>query len=393
MSVLDKLFEEHSLTKEECMELLDRREEPMLADSIRAEAHRLRKEIYGSDIFVRGLIEFTNICKQDCFYCGIRKSNPDPDRYRLKKKEILECCEYGYNLGFRSFVLQGGDDGYYSDKVLIPIVSEIKERYPDAALTLSIGERSFDSYKSLKEAGADRYLLRHETADEEHYRRLHPPEQSLHTRMNCLYDLKSLGYQVGAGFMVGSPYQTMECIAEDLVFLQELDPEMVGIGPFIPHHDTRFADFPAGSVDLTLFLLSVIRILIPDVLLPATTALATADPHGREKGIIAGANVVMPNISPASVREKYLLYDGKACVSEDTEHLLYELSDSVEAIGFHIVWERGDHREDPADIRKRESEDEDQSREGKKKKKKKDKKDKKDKKAKKEKKEKKIKKE
>ncbi len=363
MTTKEKLFQEHSLTKDECMELLQNKDDPELVQSLRDEALKLRHEIYGSDVYMRGLIEFTNICRQDCYYCGIRKSNPEPERYRMKKEEILACCDYGYGLGFRTFVLQGGEDGYYTDEILVPIVEEIKERFPDCALTLSMGERPFDSYKALREAGADRYLLRHETANEKHYRHLHPDDLSLKTRMNCLYDLKSLGFQVGDGFMVGSPYQTMECLADDLVFLQELEPEMVGIGPFIPHHGTSYADHPAGSVDLTLFLISVIRILLPDVLLPATTALSALDPQGWEKGMLAGANVLMPNITPVEMRDLYTLYDKQTNLTSDTEQRIKELTESMEANGFRIVWDRGDHKPNPVNERKPEEPDEIRDRE------------------------------
>ncbi len=363
MTTTEKLFQEHSLTKEECLELLENSDDPGLVQDLRNEALRLRREIYGNDVYMRGLIEFTNICRQDCYYCGIRKSNPELERYRMKKDDILACCEYGYSLGFRTFVLQGGEDGYYTDEILVPIVEEIKERFPDCALTLSMGERPFSSYEALREAGADRYLLRHETANEKHYRHLHPDDLSLKTRMNCLYDLKSLGYQVGDGFMVGSPYQTMECLADDLVFLQELEPEMVGIGPFIPHHDTSFAEYPPGSVDLTLFLISVIRILLPDVLLPATTALSALDPQGWEKGMLAGANVLMPNITPSEIRDLYTLYDKKTNLTSDTEKRIKEITESMEANGFTVVWDRGDHRPNPAEEVRREEPDETRDRE------------------------------
>ncbi len=342
-TVTEKLINEHRLTREEFLVLLKNRDIPDVKDPLREEALRLRKAAYGTDVYIRGLIEFTNICRNDCYYCGIRKSNPNLARYRLTGEEIYACCELGYDLGFRTFVLQGGEDPYFSDEILCPIVREIKERYPDCALTLSVGERSYESYRLLKEAGADRYLLRHETADEDHYRMLHPEGQNLRDRIECLYDLKSLGYQVGAGFMVGSPHQTDLHLAEDLVFLQELQPEMVGIGPFIPHHDTPFAKYPAGSVDLTLFLLSVIRILLPDVLLPATTALGTTDPRGREKGMLFGANVIMPNLSPEQNRSQYALYDNKIGISGDTKQNLAMLKESMASAGFTIVCGRGDH--------------------------------------------------
>ena len=263
-------------------------------------------------------------------------------RYRLSKEEILSCCENGYALGFRTFVLQGGEDVWFTDERMEDMIRAIRKRYPDCAITLSVGEKSYESYKRFKEAGADRYLLRHETANEAHYGKLHPAAMSLKARKQCLYDLKALGYQVGAGFMVGAPYQTKKCLAEDLVFLKELDPQMVGIGPFIPHHDTRFADEEAGSVALTLFLLSVIRILLPKVLLPATTALGTLDPKGREKGLSVGANVVMPNLSPVKNRRQYDLYDNKICTGEEAAQCKECLARRVESAGYRIVSERGD---------------------------------------------------
>ncbi|MCD8365629.1 MAG: [FeFe] hydrogenase H-cluster radical SAM maturase HydE [Clostridiales bacterium] len=344
MQPAEKLIREHRLSATEYAELIGAYEDKDLAKYLADEAVRIRREIYGDAVYVRGLIEFTNICKNDCLYCGIRKSNPHVERYRLTKDAILDCCESGYQLGYRTFVLQGGEDGYYTDERLADIVRTIKSRYPMCAVTLSVGERSYESYRLLREAGADRYLLRHETADAEHYRKLHPPELSLENRMRCLRDLRKLGYQVGAGFMVGSPYQTLECLAEDLVFLQEFQPEMVGIGPFIPHHDTEFAWEPAGSVDLTLFLLSVIRIMLPHVLLPATTALGTLSPVGRERGMLAGANVVMPNLSPVENRKQYELYDNKICTGEEAAECRGCLANRVKSVGFTLVTDRGDFR-------------------------------------------------
>ena len=313
-----------------------------MREVLKSEAVKLRKKYYGDKVFTRGLIEFTNYCKNNCYYCGIRKGNHNAQRYRLTKEEILECCKQGYELGFRTFVLQGGEDPYYTDEKMADIIRSIRESYTDCAITLSIGEKSYESYRLFREAGADRYLLRHETANEEHYGKLHPPQMSLANRMKCLYDLKELRYQVGAGFMVGSPGQTLDCLAEDMVFLQELKPQMVGIGPFIPHHDTEFAKEPAGSVDLTLFLLSVIRIMLPKVLLPATTALGTMDPRGREKGLAVGANVVMPNLSPVMNRKKYDLYDNKICTGEEAAECRGCLGRRVESVGYHLVNERGD---------------------------------------------------
>ncbi len=302
------------------------------------------REYYGNKIFVRGLIEFTNHCKNDCFYCGIRASNRSLNRYRLSEEEIIECCKNGYSLGFRTFVLQGGEDGYYGDDDYVRIIKRIKSDYPDCALTLSIGERSRESYEKYFGAGADRYLLRHETADEEHYKRLHPKRMSFENRMRCIRDLKEIGYQTGVGFMVGSPFQTDESIYKDLCFIKETSPEMVGIGPFIPHKDTPFAEYARGGCELTLKLLAIIRLMLPSVLLPATTALGTIDPMGREKGILAGANVVMPNLSPVMHRKDYALYDNKICTGEEAAECRFCLSRRIESIGYEIVTDRGDYK-------------------------------------------------
>lgn len=342
MELVDKLIHNHELTKEEYIELLNQADDRDVVDKITQEAVRLRKKYYGDKVFIRGLIEFTNYCKNNCYYCGIRGGNKNAVRYRLSKEDILSCCKNGYELGFRTFVLQGGEDPYYSDERMAEIVREIKVNYPDCAITLSIGEKSYESYKMLKEAGADRYLLRHETANEELYCYLHPENLKLSNRKQCLRDLKKLGYQVGAGFMVGSPTQTLENLAEDLIFLKDLKPHMVGIGPFIPHRDTKFADESAGSVELTVFLLSIIRIILPEVLLPATTALATASEDGREKGLKAGANVVMPNLSPLDNRKKYDLYDNKVSTGGEAAESLEILAGLIEKAGYRMVKERGD---------------------------------------------------
>lgn len=340
--VYERFIENPDFTKPDFVELIKCAEDPEVVRKLKEEAVRIREIYYGKKVFTRGLIEYTNYCKNDCYYCGIRKSNTNAKRYRLTEDEIMACCENGYELGFRTFVLQGGEDAYYTDDRMVEIIKKIKEAYPECALTLSIGEKSYESYKKFREAGADRYLLRHETANEEHYRKLHPEKMSLAVRKNCLYDLKKLGYQVGAGMMVGSPYQTTEDLAEDLVFLKELQPEMVGIGPFIPHHDTQFSKEPAGSVEMTLFLLAVIRILLPKVLLPATTALGTMDPLGREKGLQAGANVVMPNLSPVKNRKQYELYDNKICTGEEAAECRGCMGRRVASVGYELVTERGD---------------------------------------------------
>lgn len=344
LSLIDKLKENNFLKKEEFIILLKNRNAE-IDNYIFKYAQELQKKYFGNKIFIRGLIEFTNYCKNDCYYCGIRKGNLNSQRYRLTKDEILSCCENGYNLGFKTFVLQGGEDLYYSDDDITDIVKTIKQRYSECAVTLSIGERSHESYVKFFEAGADRFLLRHETANEEHYSKLHPNNLSLSARKKCLYSLKEIGFQVGCGFMVGSPYQTLENIVEDLFFIKELSPHMVGIGPFISHADTCFSDIPNGSVELTLFLLSVVRLMIPNVLLPATTALGTLESKGREKGILAGANVLMPNLSPISTREKYALYDNKICTGEEAAECLGCLEKRVESIGYTITKERGDYEQ------------------------------------------------
>lgn len=337
-----KIRAKQNIDLEELCILLD--EHVALADVefLYAQAREVADSVYGKRVFKRGLIEFTNYCKNNCYYCGIRRSNACVERYRLEKDSILACCEKGYTLGYRTFVLQGGEDGYFTDERVCAIVSEIHKRYPDCAITLSIGEKSKESYQKFFDAGADRYLLRHETADKEHYRKLHPDELSLKNRKQCLYDLKKIGYQVGCGFMVGSPYQTMETLYEDLMFIKELEPHMVGIGPFIPQKETPFAEMEAGSLEMTLRLLAIIRLIHPPVLLPATTALGTIHKMGRELGIFAGANVVMPNLSPSDVREKYKLYDNKACTGEEAAEGDRNLSLRMKQIGYDLVCDRGD---------------------------------------------------
>ena len=341
-SLADKLAETQNLTDNEFISVL-LCDDPKFSEYIAEKARAVREKIYGKDVYLRGLIEFTNICKNNCKYCGIRCGNKNAERYRLTEEEIFECSDMGYDLGFRTFVLQGGEDPYFTDERMISIIRGLKERHPDCAVTLSIGEREKESYQKLFDAGADRYLLRHETADKAHYETLHPKEMSFEHRIQCLKNLKEIGYQVGAGMMIGSPGQKTENLVEDLRFLQELKPEMVGIGPFIPHHDTEFADRAPGSVDMTLRLLSVIRLILPEVLLPATTALGTLDPTGREKGILAGANVVMPNLSPSGVRKKYLLYDNKICTGDEAAECIRCMSRRVAGTGYQVVHNRGDH--------------------------------------------------
>jgi len=340
--LIDRLYQTHSLSPEEYKVLLENRTTE-LAEYLFEKAREVRIKNYDHDVYIRGLIEFTNYCKNDCYYCGIRKSNKKAERYRLTEDEILSCCEAGYELGFRTFVLQGGEDPYYTDERMVKILLRMKASYPDCAITLSMGERSHESYQAMFEAGADRYLLRHETANEEHYSKLHPENMRLSNRKACLFDLKNIGYQVGCGFMVGSPGQTVDTIVEDLLFIKELAPHMVGIGPFIPHHDTPFRDCTGGTLELTLFLLGMVRLMIPDVLLPATTALGTIDPTGREKGIKAGCNVVMPNLSPTDVRSKYMLYDNKICTGDEAAECRFCMQRRMESIGYEIAVSRGDH--------------------------------------------------
>jgi len=339
--VIKKLIRERKLSEDE-YELLIKEYSPENADLLAQEAVKIRKSIYGDKVYIRGLIEIGNVCKNDCLYCGIRKSNKNCDRYTLSEEDILSCCKNGYTLGFRTFVLQGGEGGHFTGERLCSLVRKIKEAYPDCALTLSLGEKTREEYEALYKAGADRYLLRHETADSEHYSRLHPPSLTLENRMRCLYDLKDIGFQTGCGFMVGSPFQTESTLAKDLKFTEIFQPEMCGIGPFIPHKDTPFRDFPAGNVNMTCYLLSVIRIICPQVLLPATTALGTLSENGREKGILSGANVIMPNLSPEDAREKYMLYNNKLSSGAESAEKLHELKKRIQNIGYEIVCARGD---------------------------------------------------
>lgn len=340
--IIQKLTTEHTAARDELIFLLDN-----LTDSdreaLRKAAQATARTQFGNRIFIRGLIELSSVCKNDCYYCGLRRSNPNAVRYRLTPEQILSCCEQGYALGFRTFVLQGGEDGYFTDAVMTAIVHSIKSAYPDCAVTLSLGERGEESFQRLREAGADRYLLRHETADAAHYARLHPATMRAEERQRQLFALKRLGFQTGAGFMVGSPYQTTANLADDLLFLQRLQPQMCGIGPFIPHKDTPFRDRPAGSLELTLTLLSIIRLMHPQILLPATTALGTIHPKGREMGILHGANVVMPNLSPEEHRKDYSLYDNKICTGDEAAACIRCLAARMRGIGYQIVTDRGDY--------------------------------------------------
>ena len=339
--IIKKLATKHSLSLYEYKKLIEgysAENAAILSELAVAE----RKKYYSNTVYIRGLIEISNICKNNCLYCGIRRDNKDCDRYRLTKEDILSCCEEGYELGFRTFVMQGGEDGYFTDEALCDIITSIKSRYSDCAITLSLGERSYESYKRLYGAGADRYLLRHETADAEHYAKLHPENMSFDARMNALAELKEIGFQVGCGFMVGSPYQTSETLAKDLKFIEEFKPHMCGIGPFIPHKATPFANECAGGVDFTCYLLSIIRLISPKILLPATTALGSIEENGREKGILAGANVVMPNLSPYENRKKYELYNNKLFGNAESAQAISDLKKRMNSIGYEVAVDRGD---------------------------------------------------
>ena len=341
IDLINRLEKNRTLTLDEYEALIVGRTEEY-ARILAEKAFAAKQRVYKNAVFIRGLIEISSFCKNDCFYCGIRRSNKKCERYRLTKEQILSCCDEGYPLGFRTFVLQGGEDSHFTDDFICSTVEEIKRRYPDCAVTLSLGERSRESYQRLFDSGADRYLLRHETADKEHYEKLHPANLSFESRMECLQNLKYIGFQTGCGFMVGSPYQTARTLAKDLKFVEEFSPEMCGIGPFIPHRDTPFAGESAGSVLLTCYLISIVRLIQPFVLLPSTTALGTADPFGREKGILAGANVVMPNLSPSDVKGKYELYNNKLTGGAEAAENKAELERRMESIGCKIVTDRGD---------------------------------------------------
>lgn len=336
--ILCKLKSQIELSDGELVELLNT---DVFDEELFCIADKKRREIYGDKVYARGLIEFTNICKNDCYYCGIRCSNKKVTRYRMKPEDIICACEKGFEYGLRTFVLQGGEDPYYTDEIMCGIVSDIRRRFPQCAITLSIGERNKDSYKALFEAGANRYLLRHETASDLHYRKLHPESMKLSERKQCLYDLKEIGYQVGSGFMVGSPFQNIENIVEDINFLKELDPDMIGIGPFISQSDTPFKEYENGSLSLTLRIIAILRILFPHALIPATTALGTIHSRGRELGLKAGANVVMPNITPEEAKKNYLLYDSKICLNEELSQCIPCLERRVNSIGYRMVSDIG----------------------------------------------------
>jgi biotin synthase len=341
--MLNRLYEETGLSKDEIVYMITKLD---AAGKIRLYelARKKQREYYDDHVYLRGLIEFSNHCRRNCLYCGIRRSNQSVDRYRLKRSQILECCEVGYQLGYRTFVLQSGEDGYYNDHRLTTLIEAIKGRYPDAAVTLSIGERGEDTYQKLFDAGADRFLLRHETASRRLYEILHP-KASYDERIQCLKVLKRIGYQVGSGFMVGLPKQTAEDLADDLLFLKELQPDMIGIGPFITHSGTPLKFMKGGTLDQTLVLIALARLIIPDSLIPATTAIGSIHPQGRELALKAGANVMMPNLTPIHIKEKYELYDNKICTTEQFSDCHHCMIRSIELAGFKVSMGRGDsHR-------------------------------------------------
>lgn len=340
-NLIEKLYNESYLEPSEFLEVLNNMDDNC-GNFLFEKAMEVRLRNYGTSVYLRGLIEFTNYCRRNCMYCGIRAANRNADRYRLSLEQILDACESGYSLGYHTFVLQGGEDDYFTDDRIIEMVSEIKKRFRDCAITLSIGEKSYDSYKKFYDAGADRYLLRHETASPELYKKLHP-DSDFENRIQCLRNLKNIGYQIGAGFMVGLPGQRNEDYVKDLMLLKKLKPHMVGIGPFIPQKDTPLASAYGGTVQDTITLLALIRLLLPDVLLPATTALGTIDPMGREKGLKAGANVAMPNLSPVDVRKKYALYDGKICTGDEAAECRRCIERRIEGAGFRVDMGRGDN--------------------------------------------------
>ena len=340
--LIDKLHQKHTLTAEEYRSLL-LCEDTTTNVYLQKKAQQTTIDRFGNAVFIRGLIEISNRCRNNCLYCGIRKGNTMVSRYALSRETILSCCREGHALGFRTFVLQGGEDVSQTDDWVTETVSAVRKEFPDCAITLSLGEKSKEAYQRFFEAGANRYLLRHETFNETHYQELHPSEMSRNHRLRCLEWLKEIGYQTGTGIMVGSPGQTIDHLVEDLLFIERFHPEMIGIGPFIPHAETPFANKPAGSIKLTLKLLSILRLMHPSALIPATTALASLSSDGRERGILAGANVVMPNLSPSSVREKYSLYNQKAAFGSEAAEGLKLLEEQLNKIGYHISYLRGDH--------------------------------------------------
>ncbi len=341
--LVDKLKKKQCLEKDEWIKLIINKDKKML-DYIMSCAKEQSAKVYGNKVYIRALIEISNYCKNNCFYCGIRKANKNANRYRLDENQIIYCCDEAYRHGFRTFVLQSGEDEYFTDSYICELIRKVKDKYPDCALTLSVGEKQKRSYQRYFQAGADRYLLRHESADCEHYRKLHPPGMELANRIDCLNNLKEIGYQTGCGFMVGSPFQTAENLAEDMMFISSFKPHMVGIGPFIPHKDTPFRAYEAGSAKLTLLMLALVRLTVPNALIPATTALRSIEVKAYVKGILAGANVVMLNFSPEHVKSKYSLYDNKICSNSNSLEELETLKEELEEIGYEVSTDVGNYK-------------------------------------------------
>lgn len=339
--LIDNIVNSYIPSKDELIKLLEYYNNSDLTNYLKDKAVNIRKKYYKNTIYIRGLIEISNYCKNNCYYCGIRAGNPNVSRYRLTTQDILNCCNTGYSLGFRTFVLQGGED-VICDQYILDVVRNIHDKYPDCAITLSLGEKTYEQYLEYYKAGANRYLLRHETATSAHYSKLHPKELSLENRKKCLAMLKEIGYQTGSGFMVGSPYQTLENLADDLLYLAAFKPDMIGIGPFIPHKDTIFANHPHGNLNLTLFLISLLRIMHPKALIPSTTALRSIADNGHLLGISAGANVIMPNLSPDDAKRNYTLYNNKAHSGNEAAIHLEELKEEMSSIGYSIVTDKGD---------------------------------------------------
>ncbi len=338
---IDRLFEQGSLPREGYRDLLAC-SDPLVQDYLHSKAQEVAQRTFGNRVYLRGLIEVTSYCRNNCYYCGLRASNRDAERYRLTEEQILECCREGYSLGLRTFVLQGGEDPTMDSDFIESVVRKIADEFPACAITLSLGERSREEYARFFAAGASRYLLRHETFNAAHYGQLHPAAMSQSNRFEALKALNDVGYQVGTGVMVGSPYQTLDHLVEDILFIEEFKPHMIGIGPFISHHQTPFATQPNGDVDLTLRLLSIFRLINPLALIPSTTALATLDSKGHQRGIRAGANVIMPNLSPAAVRAKYAIYDNKVAFGSEAAQGISNLGQQLSAVGYEVSFERGD---------------------------------------------------
>lgn len=343
IDIINHLADGGTLSRDEWMILLSSLDYGE-REYLRVKAQEVAVSHYGKGIFVRALLEISSYCKNNCYYCGIRASNRDAQRYRLSKEEILECCKEADALGFNTFVLQGGEDPVQNDAWVVDVVKAIRAAYPEKAITLSVGERSAEAYAAFKEAGANRFLLRHETRNDEHYSQLHPSMMSSENRRQCLMTLKRLGFQTGSGMMIGSPGQTDEHLYEDIRFLEELQPQMIGIGPFLPATNTPFENHSPGSADKTILMLSLLRLRFPNVLLPATTALATLCSNGMERAISAGANVVMPNVSPVEQRKKYSIYDNKKSTGAESAQQMQQLENRLNAIGYHIDYGRGDYR-------------------------------------------------